>query len=87
MTWGKTHPENALVNAFVTSLDQSAIDQFNIRMDRNITFPTLEFAMKIALEIDMQTRTHFSCPSDVSPATAQAFVAEERRRERDDVKH
>ena len=43
--------------------------------------------MKIALEIDMQTRTHFSCPSDVSPATAQAFVAEERRRERDDVEH
>ena len=71
------YPENALVNAFVTSLDQSAIDQFNMQMDRNITFSTLEFAMKTALEIDMQARTHFNGSSDVSPATAQAFVAEE----------
>ena len=84
---GQNHPENALVNAFVTFLDQSAIDQFNIKMDRNITFPTLEFAMKTALEIDMQARTHFNGSTDVSPATAKAFVAEERMRERDIVEH
>ena len=33
----------------------------------------------------MQTRTHFNGPADASPATAKAFVAEECRRERDNV--
>ena len=37
----QNHPENVLVNALVTSLDQCAIDKFNLQMDRSITFSIL----------------------------------------------
>ena len=48
----QNHPENVLVNALVTSLDQCAIDKFNLQTDRIITFSILEFVMKTAREID-----------------------------------
>ena len=43
------------------------------------------FAIKTALEIKMQTRTHFNSSTNGVHATAKTFVAEDREREPDDL--
>ena len=79
---GQNHPESSLVHLFISSLNSSAIQQFNLRLDQKIVYSTLEDAMAAAKEFELQTKTHYGGYSRVTPADAKAYVAEDSRRER-----